>query len=156
MKTYKDRLFYAVWWENSRSIHATESNEIWSVDLDNNGNFIPSTATLRATVRDSPQPGTTLPVRDLGRGVLLGSPVMNLTLRGEAGDEYEAFSGSDLLHLGPGGKRILPMQGVRMASGPGGTFLGLDGVMDLSLPVTPGQPREFFKVRSVDPVFGKP
>jgi hypothetical protein len=32
----------------------------------------------------------------------------------------------------------------------------MDGVMDLSLPATRGIPREFFKVRSVDPVFGTP
>jgi hypothetical protein len=103
-----------------------------------------------------PHPGATLPVSGVGRGMLLGSPVMNLTFSGEAGDEYEAFSSTGLLNLAPGGHRIWPKQGFRMVTGPAGTFLGMDGVIDLSLPVTPGQPREFFRVRSVDPVFGKP
>jgi len=44
VKTYQNKLYYAVWWEDSRNISLTESNEIWSVNLDNNGDFIPATA----------------------------------------------------------------------------------------------------------------
>ena len=43
VQTYQNRLYYAVWWEDSRNISLTESNEIWSVNLDNNGDFIPGT-----------------------------------------------------------------------------------------------------------------
>jgi len=44
VQTYQNRLYYAVWWEDSRNISLTESNEIWSVALDNNGDFIPTSA----------------------------------------------------------------------------------------------------------------
>ena len=44
VQTYQNRLYYAVWWEDSRNISLIESNEIWSVALDNNGDFIPSSA----------------------------------------------------------------------------------------------------------------
>ncbi len=44
VKTFESRLYYAVWWEDSRNISLTESNEIWSVNLDNNGNFLFGTA----------------------------------------------------------------------------------------------------------------
>lgn len=60
VQTYQNRLFYAVWWEDSRNILAAESNEVWSVDLDNNGDFIPSTARRRLTVPNYPQPGAGL------------------------------------------------------------------------------------------------
>jgi hypothetical protein len=103
-----------------------------------------------------PEPGGTLPVSGVALGSIYGSPVMQLSTWSEAGDEYEAWSSTDLLHLGPGGKRVRPAAGSRIITGPDGTFLGMDGVMDLSLPATRGIPREFFKVRSVDPVFGKP
>ncbi len=44
VKTYQSKLYYAVWWEDSRNISLTESNEIWSVGLDNNGDFVPNSA----------------------------------------------------------------------------------------------------------------
>lgn len=44
VKTYQNKLYYAVWWEDSRNVSATESNEVWTVTLDNNGDFIPATA----------------------------------------------------------------------------------------------------------------
>lgn len=47
VKTLGSRLFYAVWWEDARNISLTESNEIWSVDLDSNGDFLPATARRR-------------------------------------------------------------------------------------------------------------
>ena len=50
LKTFQNRLYYAVWWEDSRNGNTAESNEIWSVDLDNNGDFIPFTARRRITV----------------------------------------------------------------------------------------------------------
>lgn len=50
LKTFQNRLYYAVWWEDSRNVLTAESNEIWSVDLDNNGDFIPSTARRRVTI----------------------------------------------------------------------------------------------------------
>ena len=50
LQTFQNRLYYAVWWEDSRNVNLAESNEIWSVDLDNNGDFIPSTARRRITV----------------------------------------------------------------------------------------------------------
>lgn len=50
LKTFRNRLFYAVWWEDGRYPHNTETNEIWSVDLDNAGNFIPSTARRRISI----------------------------------------------------------------------------------------------------------
>jgi hypothetical protein len=103
-----------------------------------------------------PEPGGTLPVSGVSLADLFGSPVMQLSTWSEPGDEYEAWSSTDLLHLAPGGKRIWPTAGFRLITGPDGTFLGMDGVMDLSLPATRGIPREFFKVRSVDPVFGTP
>lgn len=50
VQTFQNRLFYAVWWEDSRNPLAAESNEIWSVDLDGAGNFIPATARRRITI----------------------------------------------------------------------------------------------------------
>ena len=50
LKTFQNRLYYAVWWEDSRNVNPVESNEIWSVDLDSNGNFIPATARRRITL----------------------------------------------------------------------------------------------------------
>ncbi len=50
VQTFQNRLYYAVWWEDSRNVNLAESNEIWSVDLDNNGDFIPSTARRRITL----------------------------------------------------------------------------------------------------------
>ncbi len=44
VQTFQNRLYYAVWWEDSRNISLTESNEIWSVQLDSAGDFIPTTA----------------------------------------------------------------------------------------------------------------
>src|SRR5262249_51527906 len=44
VKTFQNKLYYAVWWEDSRNVSLTESNEIWTVNLDNNGDFIPTTA----------------------------------------------------------------------------------------------------------------
>jgi hypothetical protein len=44
VQTFQNRLYYAVWWEDSRNISSTESNEIWSVALDSTGNFIGTTA----------------------------------------------------------------------------------------------------------------
>ena len=44
VQTYQNRLYYAVWWEDSRNVSVTESNEIWAVTLDTNGDFIPATA----------------------------------------------------------------------------------------------------------------
>ncbi|MCU0788369.1 MAG: HYR domain-containing protein, partial [Verrucomicrobia bacterium] len=44
VQTHQNRLYYGVWWEDSRNVSLTESNEIWSVNLDNNGDFIPATA----------------------------------------------------------------------------------------------------------------
>jgi hypothetical protein len=52
LKTYQNRLYYAVWWEDARNASTTESNEIWSVDLDNAGDFIPSTARRRILLPD--------------------------------------------------------------------------------------------------------
>jgi len=49
VSTYQNRLFYAVWWEDGRNPN-TQSNEVWSVDLDNSGDFIPSTARWRITL----------------------------------------------------------------------------------------------------------
>ena len=54
VKTYQNRLFYAVWWEDGRNVNPGESNEIWSVDLDATGNFIPSTARRRITLPNYP------------------------------------------------------------------------------------------------------
>ena len=54
VKTYQNRLFYSVWWEDARNPNAIESNEIWSVDLDNTGDFIPSTARRRITLPNYP------------------------------------------------------------------------------------------------------
>lgn len=54
VKTLQNRLFYAVWWEDGRNVNATESNEIWSVDLDSAGNFLPLTARRRITLPDYP------------------------------------------------------------------------------------------------------
>jgi hypothetical protein len=54
VKTWQNRLFYAVWWEDGRNVNPGESNEIWSVDLDNAGNFLPSTARRRITLPNYP------------------------------------------------------------------------------------------------------
>jgi len=43
VKTYQDRLYYAVWWEDSRNVSLTESNEVWSVALNNSGDFVAGT-----------------------------------------------------------------------------------------------------------------
>jgi hypothetical protein len=52
LKTFRNRLFYAVWWEDGRDPHPTQTNEIWSVDLDSVGNFIPSTTRRRISIPD--------------------------------------------------------------------------------------------------------
>lgn len=98
----------------------------------------------------------TLPVSGVGLADFFGSPVMQLSTWSEPGAEYEAYSSTALHDLAPGGRRIWPTQGFRTITGPTGTFVGKDGILHLGLPVTRGAPREFFKVRSVDPVFGRP
>ena len=56
VKTYQNRLFYSVWWEDGRNINLAESNEVWSVDLDSTGNFLPLTARRRIIIPDIPVP----------------------------------------------------------------------------------------------------
>jgi hypothetical protein len=50
LKTFRNRLFYSVWWEDGRNPNAGQTNEIWSVDLDNTGNFLPLTARRRISL----------------------------------------------------------------------------------------------------------
>lgn len=41
---FQSRLYYSVWWEDGGRQNSAEGNEIWSVQIDGTGNFLPATA----------------------------------------------------------------------------------------------------------------
>jgi len=85
------------------------------------------------------------------------SRLARFTMPSEPGSEYQAFSAFDLQQpMAIGGHRIWPLPGYRLVQAPDGTFLGMDGVMTLTLPGTVGAPKEFIKVQTATPAFGPP
>lgn len=123
LQAHNNRLYYAVWWEDSGRPDPVHANEVWSIALSSSGNFVPGTDQLEISMPvDVYQGGVAAnysnPVSDISFGP---TGTMLLTERTMAGDDTPDAEESRALEYTLSGTTWVPATNVFSVGLPGAT-----------------------------------